>query len=356
MFIFVLAKLTKQILIIPVLKKKILNILKYTAFTSLGVTLFWLVYRDQDFTRIFQTLKNDVDYKWVALALFFGLLSHISRTLRWKIALEPLGEKPKTTNAFITVMAAYFMNLLLPRMGEFVRCGLLSKYEKIPFSKLFGTVITERIVDVLMLFVLLMMTAILEMDKLIQFGSQNPEVVSKIKALIQSPFLWAFLFICVAGLVVYLRIANKKGGENKLIKIFNDFLLGIKSILSMKRYKAYIAHTFFIWFMYFSMLYSMFFSLGFTRHLSPEAGLTTFTMTSFSMVAPVQGGIGAWHFMAEKALSLYGVESADGKLFALLAHSSTNIFIIIVGAICLIILPVVNRNYNPKSKSEIENS
>lgn len=345
---FCVAKLTKQFLNFPVLKKKILNILKYTAFTSLGVTLFWLVYRDQDFTRIFQTLKNDVDYKWVALALFLGLLSHISRTLRWKIALEPLGEKPKTSNAFITVMAAYFMNLLLPRMGEVVRCGLLSKYEKIPFAKLFGTVITERIVDVFMLFILLFLTSIIEMDKLVEFGRQNPEVVSKVRALIESPLLWIACVACVACLFIYLRIVSKKEGENKLVKIFNEFLNGIKSIFSMKRYKAYIAHTFFIWLMYFLMLYSMFFSLDFTRHLSPEAGLTTFTMTSFSMVAPVQGGIGAWHFMAEKALSLYGIESADGKLFALLAHSSTNIFIIIVGAICLIILPMVNRNYRPK--------
>jgi glycosyltransferase 2 family protein len=353
---FCVAKLTKQFLIFPVLKKKILNILKYTAFTLLGVTLFWLVYRDQDFSRIFKVLKNDVDYKWVALALFLGLLSHISRTLRWKIALEPLGENPKTSNTFITVMAAYFMNLLLPRMGEVVRCGLLSKYEKIPFPKLFGTVITERIVDVLMLFVLLLMTSVLEMDKLVEFGRQNPEVVSKVKALVQSPLLWIALIACVAGLIIYLRVVGKRGGENKLIKLFYDFLLGIKSILSMKRYKAYIAHTFFIWLMYFLMLYSMFFSLDFTKHLSLEAGLTTFTMTSFSMVAPVQGGIGAWHFMAEKALLLYGVDSADGKIFALLAHSSTNIFIIIVGAICLIILPIVNRNYIPKSKSEIENS
>jgi uncharacterized protein (TIRG00374 family) len=345
----VLAKLTKQTLNFPVLKKKILNILKYTAFTALGVTLFWLQYRHQDFNRIFHVLINDVNYWWVALALFFGLLSHISRTLRWKIALEPLGEKPKTSNAFITVMAAYFMNLLLPRMGEFVRCGLLSKYEKIPFSKLFGTVVTERIVDVLMLFVLLLMTAILEMDKLIQFGSQNPVVLSKIKTLIQSPILWAVLILCVAGLIIYLRMMNKKNGENKLVKIFNDFLLGIKSILSMKRYKAYIAHSFFIWLMYFLMLYTYFFSLGFTSNLPPQAALTTFTMTSFSMVAPVQGGIGPWHFMAEQSLLLYGVTSENGYTFAFLAHTCTNIFILVVGAFCLIILPKINRKYNPKT-------
>jgi uncharacterized protein (TIRG00374 family) len=307
------------------------------------------VYRDQDFTHIFKVLKNDVNYWWVALSLLLGLFSHISRTLRWKIALEPLGEKPKTSNTFITIMAAYFMNLLLPRMGEFVRCGLLSKYEKIAFSKLFGTVITERIVDVIMLFVLLLLTAIVEMDILVAFGEQNPEIISKIKTILQSPLLWGAAIAGIAAFIVYLQFISKKGGKNKMIGFFNDFIQGIKSILSMKRYKAYIAHTVFIWLMYFLMLYVYFFSLGFTSHLSPQAALTTFTMTSFSMVAPVQGGIGAWHFMAEKALSLYGIESADGKLFALLAHSSTNIFIIIVGAVCIIVLPIINRNYNPKT-------
>jgi glycosyltransferase 2 family protein len=350
------AKVTKQYLNSSVLKKKILNVVKYSLFTLLGVTLFWLVYRDQDFTHIFQTLKNGVNYWWVALSLFLGLLSHISRTLRWKIALEPLGENPKTSNTFITVMAAYFMNLLLPRMGEFVRCGLLSKYEKIPFTKLFGTVITERIVDVLMLFVLLLLTAIIDMDKLVAFGNQNPEVTSKIKAMLQSPILWGGIIFCIAVLVIYILYVRKKGGKNKLLSLFDEFVQGIKSILSMKRYKSYIAHTLFIWLMYFLMLFFYFYSLDFTRHLPPSAALTTFTMTSFSMVAPVQGGIGAWHFMAQQSLSLYGINSADGKLFALLAHSCTNIFIIIVGAFCLIILPMVNRNYNPKPKQEVENS
>lgn len=348
------AKVTKLILNSRVLKKKIINVIKYSLFTLLGITLFWLVYRDQDFTHIFQTLKNDVNYWWVVLSLFLGLLSHISRTIRWKIALEPLGENPKTSNTFIAIMASYFMNLLLPRMGEFVRCGLLSKYEKIPFTKLFGTVITERIVDVLMLFVLLILTAFFDMDKLIAFGSQNPEVISKIKAILQSPILWSVIIFCIVGLVIYLRFMSKKGGKNKIISFFDEFTQGIKSVLSMKKYKAYIAHTIFIWFMYFLMLFFYFYSLDFTRHLPATAALTTFTMTSFSMVAPVQGGIGAWHFMAQQALLLYGINSANGKLFALLAHSCTNIFIVIIGAACLIIMPMVNRDYFPKSKNEVE--
>ncbi|MFA9389494.1 MAG: lysylphosphatidylglycerol synthase transmembrane domain-containing protein [Prolixibacteraceae bacterium] len=334
------------------MSKKILNILKYIAFTALGGLLFWLVYRDQDFTKIWNTLKHDVDYRWIALSLFFGLLSHISRTLRWKIALEPLGYHPKTINAFITVMVAYFMNLLLPRMGEFVRCGMLSKYEKIPFSKLFGTVITERIVDVIMLVLMFCLVLGLEMDKVVDFGQQNPQVVSNLRGLIQSPYLWAILIASILGLTYYLRLSKKKQGVNKLESIINDFVQGIKSVLAMKRYKAYIGHTIFIWLMYFMMLWMVFYSLDFTRHLGPVAALTTFVMASFGMVAPVQGGIGAWHFMAEKTLGLYGIESANGKLFALLAHTSMNSMVILLGAICVIMVPFVNRNYHPTNKIE----
>jgi uncharacterized protein (TIRG00374 family) len=341
------ANLTKHLIIFAVLKKKIFNILKYITFTALGVGMFWLVYRDQDFTKIWYTLSNEVNYTWVAISLFFGLLSHISRTLRWKIALEPLGEKPRTSNSFIAVMTSYFMNLLLPRMGEFARCALMTKYEKIPFSKLFGTVVTERIIDMVMLLFIFVSIIILEFDKIISFGKDNPLVVENIQNVIQSPLLWGMLVISTLGLLFYVRLGRKSGKKNKIQAVISDFTLGIKSILSMRRYKAYIAHTVFIWLMYYLMLYSIFFSLDFTRHLTPLAGLLTFVFASFGMVAPVQGGIGAWHFMAEKALGLYGIESANGKIFALLAHSSMNLMVVVFGAICLILVPVINRNYTP---------
>jgi hypothetical protein len=346
------ANLTKHLIIFDVLKKKIFNILKYIIFTALGVGMFWLVYRDQDFSEIWHTLSHEVNYTWVIISLFLGLLSHVSRTLRWKIALEPLGEKPKTSNAFIAVMSSYFMNLLLPRMGEFARCALITKYEKIPFSKLFGTVVTERIIDMVMLVIMFIFIIILEFDKIISFGNENPLVVGNIKNIIQSPLLWGVIVILALAFIFYVRLGKKSGKKNKILAAISDFGQGIKSILSMRRYKAYIAHTVFIWLMYYLMLYTVFFSLDFTSHLSPLAGLLTFVFASFGMVAPVQGGIGAWHFMAEKALGLYGIESANGKIFALLAHSSMNLMVIVCGAICLILIPVINRNYTPVRNNE----
>ena len=334
------------------MKKKILNTLKYLAFTLLGILLFWLVYRDQDFTKIWHTLTHDVNYSWVVLALILGLFSHISRTLRWKIALEPLGENPRTINAFIAVMLSYFMNLLLPRAGELARCGILSKYEKISFSKLFGTVITERIIDMIMLLFAFLIVLVLEFDKVLSFGNQNPAIVDNAIKLISSPLLWIILFLLVLGIILYLRFSKKRHGKSKILEIVGQFNQGIKSVLSMRRYKSYIAHTFFIWTMYFLMLYMIFFSLEATRHLGILAALSTFVFASFGMLAPVQGGIGAWHFMAEKTLGVYGIESADGKLFALLAHSSTNIMVLIFGLICIILIPIVNRKYKSTEESK----
>jgi uncharacterized protein (TIRG00374 family) len=345
-----IAKLTKHTINIGILKKKISNILKYLIFLALGVFLFWLVYRDQDFSEIWGIITSKVNYSWILLMLVLGLISHVSRTLRWKIALEPLDEKPRTVNAFIAVMAGYFMNLLLPRMGEFVRCGMLSKYEKIPFSKLLGTVISERIIDVIMLGILVSLVFVFEFDKIASFGQQNPQVIENIKSIFNSPFLWGILALIVFSLFAYLYWNKKKGRTTKFKKIFNELAQGIKSILAMKRYKAYIAHSIFIWLMYFLMLYVAFFSLEYTSSLPIIAALVVFVMTSASMVAPVQAGLGAWHFMAEKGLSLYGIESTHGKIFALVAHSSMNLMILVCGAICIMLIPFVNRNYKPVNK------
>ncbi len=331
------------------MKKKIFNIIKYSLFFSIGILLFWLVYREQDFSNIWNTVLYEVNYLWLILMAFLGLLSHISRTLRWKIALEPLNEKPRTINAFIAVMASYFMNILLPRMGEFIRCGLLSKYEKIPFSKLLGTVISERIVDMIMLVLFVLLAFVIEFDRIMGFLNENEQITANLKNILKSPLLWLLLVAIIAGITLYIYIVKKRGKRNKFEEIYKNLIHGIKSIVEIKRYKAYIAHTFFIWTLYFLMLYVAFFSLEFTSVLPLSAALLTFVMTSASMLAPVQAGMGAWHFMAEKGLSLYGIESVNGKIFALVTHSSMNLAIVIFGVICIILIPFINRNYKPQN-------
>ncbi len=325
------------------MKQRLATVLKFLAFFSVGIFIFWLVYKDQDIDRIAGVLKHGVSYGWIWLSLLIGLLSHLSRTLRWNLMIEPLGHKPRTTNTFLAVMVGYLMNLALPRMGEISRCGVLARYEKIPFTKLIGTVVVERLIDMLMLLLLLGITIVAQFGQMIRFLQNNPEINGKLHAVIYSPVLIGGILL-VAILLWFSR--SKIRGTSifrKLAAIIDQFAEGFRTIRTLKNKGAFVFHSVFIWLMYYVMLYVVFFAFGFTSHLGLIAGLTTFVLGSFGMVAPVQGGIGAWHFMVIEALALYGVDKSDGKVFALVAHGTTTAMLIVMGLISLLVLPFINQ-------------
>ncbi len=325
------------------MKQKTFKILKILSFFLVGILIFWMVYKDQDIKRIKSFLSNEVNYFWIIVSLFLGLLSHISRTIRWNLMIEPLGHKPRTLNTFLAVMIGYLMNLALPRMGEISRCGVLSRYEKIPFTKLVGTVVLERLIDVLMLLILLAVVILTQFGQVLEFMSNNPEVKEKLLKVIYSPILIGGLILIILTSWFSRHKIRQSSLAKKTMGFISQFAEGFRSILKMKKKGAFIFHSVFIWLMYYVMLYCVFFSFGFTSHLAPLAGLTVFVLGSFGMVAPVQGGIGAWHFMVIEGLSLYGIDKADGKIFALLAHGSTTIMLIVMGLLALLVLPFVNE-------------
>lgn len=325
------------------LKKIIINVLKFSAFFALGAFIFWLIYKDQDIERIKSVLKNDVNYFWVILSLFIGLLSHISRTMRWGLMIEPIGHKPRFINTFLAVMVGYLMNLAIPRMGEISRCGVLSRYEKISFTKLIGTVVAERLVDMISLLILLAIVIISQFGQMLSFLHRNPEIANKLNSVLKSPYLILGLVSIIVLYFIFRKAFKHTIVFRKLMEILKNFKEGFISIRSIKRKGWFFFHSIFIWTMYFLMLYAVFFAFDFTSNLGPIAGLTTFVFASFGMVAPVQGGIGAWHFMAIEALSLYGVARNNGIIFAFVAHTSMTSMIIIIGIISLLILPFTNR-------------
>jgi hypothetical protein len=240
-------------------------------------------------------------------------------------------------------MVGYLMNMAFPRMGEISRCGVLSRYEKISFTKLFGTVVAERLIDVLSLLLLLLIVIFSQFGQMLSFIQNNPEIKEKLTSVFTSPFL----IIGVAGIVVLAWLFRNTFKQTSIFKrivtILQNFKEGFISIRSIKRKGWFWFHSVFIWVCYYLMLYAVFFAFDFTRDLNPIAGLTTFVFASFGMVAPVQGGIGAWHFMAIEALSLYGVAYENGVIFAFVAHSTSTIMIILVGLISMMILPFINR-------------
>ncbi|GAB1453575.1 lysylphosphatidylglycerol synthase transmembrane domain-containing protein [Draconibacterium sp.] len=330
------------------MKKTVIKILKFLIFFTLGIFIFWWIYKDQDIERIKSVLKNEVNYFWVVVSLVIGLISHISRTLRWGLMIEPIGHKPRFANTFIAVMVGYLMNMAFPRMGEISRCGVLSRYEKISFTKLFGTVVAERLIDVLSLLVLLVVVIVSQFGQMLSFIQHNPEIKEKLTSVFTSPYLLIGVIVIIVLAYLFRNTFKQTSIFKRIVTILQNFKEGFISIRSIKRKGWFWFHSVFIWFCYYLMLYAVFFAFDFTSDLNPIAGLTTFVFASFGMVAPVQGGIGAWHFMAIEALSLYGVTYENGVIFAFVAHASSTLMIIIVGLISMMVLPFINRRDDVK--------
>ena len=334
------------------MKKTVVKILQFLAFFALGAIIFWLIYKDQDIERIKTVLKNDVNYWWVALSLFLGLLSHISRTLRWGLMIEPLGHKPRFINTFLAVMVGYLMNMAFPRMGEVSRCGVLSRYEKISFTKLIGTVVAERLVDLICLLLLLGVVIVSQFGKMLDFLRENPEIMEKLQGAFSSPYLLVGIGLFVVLLFIFRNAFKHTAFFKKIVEIIQNFKEGFSSIRNIKQKGWFYFHSLFIWVMYYLMLYVVFFAFEFTSGLNPIAGLTTFVLASFGMVAPAPGGLGPWHFMAKEALSLYGVANENGIIFAFVAHSSMTGMIILIGIISVLVLPFINRRTNVPEENE----
>lgn len=324
------------------------NYTKFFVFLAFGLFLFWLVYKDMELDTLMNELKT-INYWWIALAAFFSILSHISRAIRWNMLIEPLGYKPRTANTFFAVLVMYITNLAVPRSGEVARCAVLKKYEKVPFSQLIGTVIIERTADLIFLVILLFLLIITQFGIVYQFVYNNPEVKEKLSVLVSYGWILTLSFI---GGVFFLWVLYNQRHHVRRFSIyarFKELVLNLKegiiTIANMKNKWKFIGHTIFIWLMYFLMTYVVFFTYAPTAHLSMAAGLAVLVMGGFGMVAPVQGGIGAWHFMARETLFIYGIARPYGLVFAFISHTSMTLFLIAFGVFAFAALPVYNRKY-----------
>jgi len=328
------------------MKEKILKTLKFVVFLGIGVLLFWLVYKDQPISEIITALKN-ANYFWIIISLIISLSSHVSRALRWNILIESLGYKPRKLNTFFAVMIMYLANTAIPRSGEITRCGVVKRYEDIPFTKLLGTVVIERAVDFLMLFILIAIVLMTQFNVFIEFAKNNPGMGEKFALIWKLQNLIILLVVAIVFLSIIL-VSRKKIMSTKLYlkfkELFVNFFEGIKTVKNLEKKWQFIAHSIFIWTIYFVTIYITFFSFEFTRHLSLLTGLTIFVMASIGFVAPSPGGIGTWHFMVIETLVIYGVaKTPDANAYAFAVHGSTTLFIVIMGLISLLLIPILNK-------------
>jgi len=324
--------------------KLIKDIAKYLVFLAIGVGVFWWVYRDLDTKKLLAAL-TEVNYFWVTVSVMLSMLSHVSRAIRWKMLIKPMGYNPKVSNIFLSVLVLYFTNLIAPRAGEVARCTILSKYEKIPASKLIGTMIVERIADFVTMMILAVIILAINIGVLKRFFNVHPEFGRNILEILSLTNILLVIAVIALVIVIILLVRPSKDGKlyHKINQLKANFKEGLKSILKLENKWAFIGHTLFIFLMWLLMLYVIFLAFEPTRHLSIWVGMFTFLMGGLAMLMPVQGGIGPWHFMVMESLFLYGISQTDGQIFALIAHSSTSLIYLFFGLVAYAVFPLMNR-------------
>ena len=311
---------------------------------ALGIFFLWLSFRHftrDDYDKILQSLL-DADYRWVLLSVLMGIISHLSRAYRWLFLLRPLGYRPRYLNSVMSVFAAYLVNISFPRAGELLRAATLNKYEDIPYDKALGTIITERIVDLFMLG-LVVLTGLF-----FSFDTIWDKLMSKTGKLSLSSVVWLGASALLSLIVLFYFV--KKSKHPFVIRI-RSFLQGMSegiiSILHMKKRRAFILHTLFIWAMYLGMFYVMAFAFPETGHLPLEAALSGFIIGAFSMAA-TNGGLGSYPYGVQQVFILYGIASKPALTFGIMMWASQTLMIIVLGELSFVALPWYNAKNNAK--------
>ena len=309
-----------------------------------GLFVLWLIFKQLDFSEMVSTLKNDVNYWIIAASLPFGLFGNIIRAYRWRLLIYPLGYRPKSSNLIYSFLGNYAVNLAIPRIGEVWRCTMISRYEKIPFTILIGTMISDRLFDFVPIGIIIIVAFILNVPYFTNFFAQNSSMFDYIYELSTSVWLYAIVIVFVI-LIGFCFIYFK---EHTFIKKIKRTLLniweGIISIFQMKDKWMFIFYTFLIWFGYFLYFYICFYAFPFTKDLGLNCGIIAFGISALTVTIPIQAGIGPWHFAIIAVFMGFGINSTDAGAFAVCVHTiQALIFTAVYGLFGILALPIANK-------------
>ncbi|MDR0575353.1 MAG: flippase-like domain-containing protein [Tannerella sp.] len=332
------------------------KIIKVLLPLSLGVILLWYLYRNQDLGEMMNVIKRGVRYDIILFSLIFGLLGNMIRGLRWCMLIDSLGRRVRRRNVIYAVLGNYAINMALPRVGEIWRCGVTSKYEKVPFTKLLGTLFVDRIMDTVVVGLLTLCLCIFNIGFFQKFFSENPlAIVEAIYRMLSS--VWTYIGLALFVFLIWLVFVRLKHllVVRKVIGVIKNIWEGVKCLWKIEQKVRFAVETLLIWCCYFLYFYITFFAFDFTKDLGIRIGLIAFAMSSIGVAAPVQGGIGVWHFMVISTLVAFGVNSDDAGAFAMVVFAIQAAWVALVGLFGITALPVVNKNKEVKDSVKPEN-
>jgi len=331
---------------------KVIRFIKVSLFASAGVLILWLITRNQDVSKIWDEFKN-ASLFWILLAVISNVVSHVLRAIRWNQLISPLGNTPRLSTTFYALMTGYLANLAVPRLGEISRSGTLSRYSGVPFNSMAGTVVAERVVDMITLMGLIFLTILFQFEFLKTF----------LYKYIFNPFLntvsgnvWILVILVLTGLgflgafIHYIKKSDYhgKGFSAKLKRQVVGFWKGLLSLAHVKNKMLFIFLSLLIWFLYFLMVYLCFFALQGTAGLGVADGFTVLAIGSLGVVAPVPGGVGTYHFFVITAMTellSVGLESATS--YAYITHAVQTLIVLVLGGLSWLMLSWKMKGKHP---------
>ena len=325
------------------------QVLKKTArwlvplFIAAAILIY--MYHDFDFRAVWQILTEETNVWWLFVSLVPILVSHVLRGLRWLQTLEPIGYRPRPINSVLSIYVAYASNILIPRVGEVSRCGVLTKYDGVPFSKALGTLVAERIVDFIIAFSFCSIMLIFQSGKLVAFFDKMGTGDGGMVQIFKSPCFYVAIVAVVGVAVLVWRLIHrsKNKAATGVARTLDNFVEGFVSLKNVRRLWLFVLYTLLIWTCYYLEFYLCFYAFPFTEALGPSAGAVIFAAISVAIIIPTPNGAGPWHFVVITLLGMYGVLEAQAASFALIVHTFQTVFVLLFGLTAWTLLQIINR-------------
>ena len=320
--------------------RKMISFLKFSLPLLLGLVLLFYAFKNIQLDDFLSKL-DQTRYEWVIGSMLLSSLAYVSRAYRWQLLLRAADQKVSTFRLTLAVFVGYLANLAFPRLGEVVRCAVLKKTNQIPVSLSIGTVVTERIIDSLVLLIFLIIALLLEFDLIVTYFEN---IFSTYHIPLDGILYAALTLLMIFSILVLVILRTHTPLSQRTKKMASEVLKGILTIKSIQSKSLFLITTTVMWLTYFLMSYMIFFALEETSSLSLTAGFMLLVSGGIALALPVQGGIGTYHAMIAMMLGLYGIENTTGLFLATLLHSSQILSVVIFGGISLVITLGIEKN------------
>lgn len=313
------------------MKKTLQQILRIGLPPALGFAIMWWMYRGFAWDEIRQAINEDMRWSWMLLSLPFGILAQVLRGLRWHQLLSPMGEHPGRLSCINAIFLSYGSSLVVPRVGELLRCGYLSRREGTRMSHAIGTVVTERVVDVVLILLLTLVTVAFQIPVFLRFmSSTGMSAATVLRGFSATGWLVTFLcgLVVAVTAVLALRRFHVFDKSRNALQGLTDGMLSIRNVRCKTLFVLYSVG---IWLSYYLHFYLTFYCFSYTTPLGPAVALVAFVTGTFAVIVPTPNGAGPWHFAVKTVLMLYGVDSADGAMFVLIVHTLQTLLVAVLG-------------------------